>query len=82
MFYGCASLSYLDDISVWNINNLNEISLMRYDCPLLNNSDKILNIFFQKNNILKVKDEIKRKEKEEKKRKEKEEKKRKEKKKK
>ena len=68
MFCGCSSLTSLDDISKWNIDKVNDISLMFYDCPLLSDSDRILNIFFQKNYILKEKGDKKMKEEEEKKR--------------
>ena len=69
MFYGCSSLSSLDDISKWNIDNVNDISFMFYICPLLSDSEKILNIFYQRNYILKEKGEKRMKEEEEKKRK-------------
>ena len=61
MFFGCNSLTFIDDISKWNIDGVNDISLIFYGCPLLKNSEKILNIFFQKNNALKVKEEKMRK---------------------
>ena len=67
MFYGCSSLSSLDDISKWNIDNVNDISFMFYICPLLSDSEKILNIFYQRNYILKEKGEKRMKEEEEKK---------------
>ena len=66
MFYGCSSLSSLDDISKWNIDKVNDISLIFYNCPLLNDSEKILNIFYQKNYTLKEKGEKRMKEEEEK----------------
>ena len=56
MFYGCSSLTFLDDISIWNISKLNDISLLFYDCPL-DNTQKILNVFFEKNPVLKLKEE-------------------------
>ena len=67
MFYGCSSLSSLDDISKWNIDKVNDISLIFYNCPLLSDSEKILNIFYQKHYFLKEKGEKRMKEEEEKK---------------
>ena len=60
MFYGCSTLTSLDDISIWNISKLNDISLLFYDCPLLNDKEKILNAFFKKNPLLKIKEEEER----------------------
>ena len=57
MFYGCSSLTSLDDISIWNISKVNNISLLFYECPLLNNKEKILTVFFNKNPLLKIKEE-------------------------
>ena len=68
MFYNCSSLTSLDDISIWDISKVNNISLFFYNCPLLNNKEKILNIFFEKNPLLKIKDEEERRKEEEKRR--------------
>ena len=35
LFSGCSSLSYLPDISKWNINNVTNISGLFYECSSL-----------------------------------------------
>ena len=59
MFYGCSSLTSLDDISIWNISKVNDISELFYNCPLLNDKERILNVFLKKNHLLKSKNDNK-----------------------
>ena len=35
MFHGCTSLTFLDDISKWNTDNVNDINMIFSNCPLL-----------------------------------------------
>ena len=57
MFYGCSSLTYLDDLSKWNINKVNDITMIFSNCFLLIDAEKRIDEFEEKNYTLKIKGE-------------------------